>query len=57
METFLVLNGYEIEACIDEQETIFRKLAAARLSREDLSAWVQTHIKLLQRGEGSVDGS
>lgn len=35
METFLVRNGYEIQAHVDEQETIFLQLAAGSLMREE----------------------
>jgi death on curing protein len=57
METYLVLNGYEIEASVDEQETIFLRLAAAELTRDDFTAWVQTHIKPRPSGEGTAHGS
>jgi death-on-curing protein len=45
METFLVLNGYELEATIDEQEEITLRLAASRSTRDELQAWVASHIK------------
>jgi death-on-curing protein len=44
METFLVLNGYEIEATVDEQEEIFLKLAAGKLTRKEFTAWVKDHV-------------
>jgi death-on-curing protein len=37
LETFLVLNGHELAAPVDEQEQIFLRLAAGELSREDLT--------------------
>lgn len=44
METFLVLNGYEIDAAVDEQERIVLQVAAGELSREDFTAWVENHL-------------
>lgn len=44
MEVFLVLNGYEIEASVDEQEQIFLSLAAGELEREAFAAWVRAHL-------------
>ncbi len=50
METFLVLNGHEIRADVDEQERVILGVAAGRLSREAFTAWVHGH--LVKRGEG-----
>ena len=36
MEVFLVLNGYEIEAPVDEQGRVFLSLAAGRLNEKSL---------------------
>ncbi|HEV3384244.1 MAG TPA: type II toxin-antitoxin system death-on-curing family toxin [Gemmata sp.] len=44
METFLVLNGWELVAGIDEQEQLFLSLAAGSLPREEFTAWVQSHL-------------
>ena len=44
METFLILNGFEIEASIDEQEKIIFDLAAGRLDREEFTTWLNNHI-------------
>lgn len=44
METFLILNGFEIEASIDEQEKIILDLASGRLSREEFTAWLNKHV-------------
>src|SRR5437588_8304976 len=45
METFLVLNGWELVAGIDEQEQIILRLAAGSLKREEFTAWVQSHLQ------------
>ena len=44
METFLVLNGYEIVASTDEQERVMLDLAAGRLGRAELSEWLRAHL-------------
>ena len=45
METFLVLNGTEIDAPIDEQERLMLDLAAGRLDRSQLTDWLRQHLK------------
>lgn len=45
METFLVLNGYELGADIDDAETVILRLASGLLTREALADWVSTHVK------------
>jgi death-on-curing protein len=40
MEIFLLLNGYEMAASVDEQEHLFLKLADGKISREQLAKWV-----------------
>jgi len=44
MEIFLVLNGYEIDASIDEQEIVMIDLAAGNLSRDDFTKWLDEKI-------------
>lgn len=44
METFLILNGFEIKASIDEQERIILDLAAGKLDREAFTNWLNNHI-------------
>lgn len=43
LEVFLMLNGYELEASVDEQERIILAVAAGDMSREEFSAWVNRH--------------
>ena len=43
METFLVLNGYEVDADVDEQEQIILSMAAGDLSRGDFTTWLRQH--------------
>jgi death-on-curing protein len=44
MEVFLVMNGYEIEAAIDEQEKIMLKLASSKMERSDFLDWLKDNI-------------
>jgi death on curing protein len=44
METFLVLNEYEIVAGVDEQERLILDLAAGQLGREDFTEWLRAHL-------------
>ena len=44
MEIFLILNGYEIEATVNEQEQIILQVASSQLEREAFTNWLQTHV-------------
>ena len=44
IETFLVLNGYEIEADVDEQERIVLAVAAGTMKREEFTTWLQARL-------------
>jgi len=44
METFLILNGHELQASTEEQETVILEVAAGTQDREDFTLWVQHHI-------------
>lgn len=44
METFLILNGSEIEATLAEQERIILDLAAGKLTRDALTNWLEDHL-------------
>ncbi|MBW2027434.1 MAG: type II toxin-antitoxin system death-on-curing family toxin [Deltaproteobacteria bacterium] len=50
METFLVLNGYEIKATIDEQEKIIMDLAAGSIKLEEFTNWVRSHAIHITNG-------
>jgi death-on-curing protein len=43
MEVFLVLNGFELDASIDEQEAIVLALAAGNTTREVFADWIRQH--------------
>ena len=44
METFLSLDGFEINASANEQEMIILQLAKGEFNREDFTNWLKTHI-------------
>lgn len=48
METFLMLNGYEITANVDDAERIFLQLAAGEVSRDELTQWIEDHLTVVQ---------
>jgi death-on-curing protein len=45
MEMFLIRNGDEIDAGVDEQEAVFLQLAAGEIDRGSFTEWVRSHIK------------
>ncbi|MDT5120645.1 MAG: death on curing protein [Acidobacteriota bacterium] len=44
METFLVLNSYEISASVDEQEQVILKVASGESGRDEFTEWLRAHI-------------
>ena len=48
METFLVINGYELDSSVDEQESIILQLASGKLSREAFTDWIREHVKAME---------
>ena len=49
MEVFLMLNGYELDAHVDEQERVMLQLADGRFKRDDLVAWVRGHMEPIDK--------
>lgn len=47
METFLVLNGFELNANVDDAESVILRLAAGQLERSDFATWVTGHVVLI----------
>lgn len=43
MEVFLMLNGYEVDASVDEQERVILAVASGRSTREEFTRWVAEH--------------
>ena len=50
METFLVLNWYEIISNVDEQERVMLELAAGKMSRINFLEWLNNHISYITNG-------
>lgn len=46
METFLILNGREINASVDEQEDVILAVASGRIGREVFVEWLGQHTIL-----------
>lgn len=44
LEVFLVLNGYEIEASVDEQERVILTVASGQMGRTQFSEWLKVHV-------------
>jgi len=47
MAMFLAINGYKINASIDEQTEIILSVAASKLSRDEFTEWLSNHIQEL----------
>lgn len=45
MEIFLVLNGYELDKSVDEQETVILQVASGLLTRSAFTNWVNSSIR------------
>jgi len=44
MEAFLMLNGHEIRADVNEQEEVILKVAAGEMGRTELEQWLSAHV-------------
>ena len=44
MEVFLLLNGHEIDASVDEQEQIIIEVASGKVPRIELGEWLREHV-------------
>jgi death-on-curing protein len=49
METFLVLNGMEISASVDEQEQVILALASGTSKRESFVEWLMQHVTAIEQ--------
>jgi death on curing protein len=50
METFLVLNGFELSTTVEEAERLILSVAAGTGSRVELLAWIKAHVTPVGRG-------
>ena len=44
LEVFLFLNGYELQADVDEQEQVILQVAANEMDRESFTSWLRTRV-------------
>jgi len=44
MEVFLILNGFEINAALDEQEQVILQVASGKLGRDEFIEWLRSNI-------------
>lgn len=44
MEVFLILNGFEINANVEEQEQVILQVASGEITREEFIHWLQSVI-------------
>ena len=50
METFLILNGTEITASVDEQTKVMLALASGEMSRETFVQWLRNNTEIRRNG-------
>ena len=48
METFLVINGHQLSASVDEQESIILQLASGKLNRDAFTNWIREHTRTME---------
>ena len=46
LETFLLLNGHELDADVDASEKIVLAVAAGQAGREEFLGWIRAHLIL-----------
>ena len=44
MEVFLVMNGHEVRASVDEQEEVLLRVASGAMGRKELVEWIAKHM-------------
>lgn len=44
MEVFLMLNGFEVQESVDEQERAILAVASGNMSREALTQWLASRV-------------
>ncbi|MCL4152881.1 UNVERIFIED_CONTAM: hypothetical protein GTU68_061766 [Idotea baltica] len=49
METFLILNGHELNADVDDAESLFLKLAGGDAERDELVGWITANASPIEK--------
>jgi len=44
LEVFLVLNGFELRAEVDDAESVILGVAAGSIGRDEFTAWIRDHL-------------
>ena len=44
METLLVLNGFELQASVDDAERLILGVASGAIGRDTLTQWIEQHV-------------
>ena len=44
MEVFLLLNGFDLNESVDEQERAILSVASGRMSRDDFTSWLAARV-------------
>ncbi|HEY0971787.1 MAG TPA: type II toxin-antitoxin system death-on-curing family toxin [Gemmatimonadales bacterium] len=47
LEVFLVLNGHELHATVDEAEQLVLGVAAGQIDRAEFLGWVRAHLRTI----------
>ncbi|WP_035259107.1 type II toxin-antitoxin system death-on-curing family toxin [Desulfatirhabdium butyrativorans] len=43
MEVFVIMNGYEIWASVDDSEKVILRVASGKMGREEFTDWIEAH--------------
>jgi len=46
LEVTLILNGYELDAPVEAQESVMLRLASGEFTREQFTLWVRAHSRI-----------
>lgn len=50
LEVFLVLNGHQLDATVDDAERVILGVAAGTIGRDEFSQWIREHIMSFRVG-------
>jgi death-on-curing protein len=48
MEVFSMINGFEIQASVDEQERVILQVAAGEMKREEFTEWLRGYVRAME---------
>jgi len=50
LEVFLVLNGHQLDATVDDAERVILGVAAGTMGREEFARWIREHLVTCRLG-------